>query len=566
MSTQIEPSAANVQALQEQIDLLTDQLVELSLREKNTLADLNRYHLLFKQAPFAFFLIEAATGTIIECNSAACYLFGVGENGLKECNIMELYVDSHSGKGKAEVLFEKLAVGDVVGEELKYRRMDGTWFWGDFKVNLVYDEQGIITHIRLAVTNVTNRILEDQERKEKNAELLEEKAARESQDRRQKLFFDSIRHDMMHPIMAITGLSDILAESDLPEDSIGHVRTMREASHLLTAFVDDLFDWSSIESNLFKLQSSSFNLREAVCGTVEFFRYKAENKGIKLTCEHNSDLPLNVVGDKKRLQQIVTNLVSNAIKFTANGSVMVKIFHESGGKFQISVEDTGMGISIEKQSCIFDPYVQAEECIADKFGGSGLGLATCKQIVEKMGGKIVVSSNLGKGSKFHFTIQLKLQTDLEVRSSIKCQANTAILNKLRVLVADDTQEITMVVPLLLRRDVSSVETVSDGQQAFDAIKNQGENPFGLLLIDCQMPVMDGYTAVKEIRAHESKNNWKPMLIIMMTAQEPKEAEKKAKDVGCDAYLQKPIKKEALLQIIPFLINCSELFEYPAVTG
>jgi len=273
-------------------------------------------------------------------------------------------------------------------------------------------------------------------------------------------------------------------------------------------------------------------------------------EGTGITLEIDTGMFRQVVGDPQRIQQVLINLLSNAIKFTQKGKITIAVTKTGQSSLRFSVSDTGIGIPEDRQKIIFEPFKQADTSTTRRFGGTGLGLSICQKLVERMGGKIWVVSRQGQGSVFHVEIPFQeAQSVAERPSSADSQVSHGSLvvqEGLAILLADDAEENGMVIEAFLKDTHHRLTIVKNGLQAVEEYKN---GKFDLVLMDVQMPGMDGYEATKEIRAWEQNNRLTPVPILALTANAMKEDIDRTRQAGCNLHLSKPIRKQLLIGTI-----------------
>jgi len=376
-------------------------------------------------------------------------------------------------------------------------------------------------------------------------------------------FLANMSHEIRTPMQSIIGMTDILSETKLTKEQAHLVTTLEHAGNNLLEIVNNILDLSKIEAGKIELSTAPFDISQVINTVMRICSFKAKDKGIDISFQVEDDIPSMLLGDKTYLQQILINLIDNAIKFTAQGSITVRVIADPAGRcrhvavsthelhtccLQFSVADTGIGIPIEAQQKIFDAFSQADASTTRLYGGTGLGTTISKRIVEKMGGRIWVESEPGKGSTFFFTAEFIIPQD-QVRPNIKTTSKTSEGNEqpLNILLAEDTEDIRMLILTYLKKLPYTIDTAENGAEAVE--KYQAAN-YDLILMDMEMPVMDGYTAVKTIRELEADNPYsEPVPIVALTAHALREHEQKSLDVGCTGHVTKPIKKAQLLALI-----------------
>jgi CheY-like chemotaxis protein len=284
----------------------------------------------------------------------------------------------------------------------------------------------------------------------------------------------------------------------------------------------------------------------------------AKEKGLQLSHNLPSKLPQIIVGDPNRLRQILINLISNAIKFTDAGRVLIEIELQTNDNFLFSISDTGIGISQDQIESIFQPFRQADLSTTRKYGGTGLGLTICQQLIKKWGGIIWVDSKENQGSIFRFTMPFitanvshKTTDKIALPIGNKITDSKPFSNNISVLLVDDVEENTMVIKAFLEKSVDIITTANNGEKAFTSFK---EEEFDLVLMDVQMPVMDGFVATKNIRDWEKENGLQPTPIIALTAHAMKDIDIQARAVGCNICLSKPIRKKTLLSTLEKILG------------
>lgn len=375
--------------------------------------------------------------------------------------------------------------------------------------------------------------------RENKIRMQAEQAAKDSEFSK-LAFLAAMGHELRTPLNGVIGASRLLQNSDSVAEKQEFTKVILSSSETLLELINNVLDLSSLESGKMKLEQVPFNLRDFIAQTVDLFRFQAASKGLDFIVDLSSDCPANVVGDPTRLRQVLINLIGNAIKFTESGSVSV-VLGVKEGKLLLSVSDTGIGVSGEAQKLLFEPYVQAETATNRKYGGSGLGLAIVRKIVTAMGGEIQIESALGEGASFCVTLPIA-----EIEAEIAETASTPVtdLPTLRTLVVDDNAVNRMVLSRLLEKDRHEVVAVNDGKQALEYATN---NEVDIILMDIQMPEMDGFTAARTIRA--SQGPCKNAPIIAITANFNKSDRDSSTAAGMDGFLSKPFRYEELLQVL-----------------
>ncbi|MBT4100839.1 MAG: response regulator, partial [Gemmatimonadetes bacterium] len=367
-------------------------------------------------------------------------------------------------------------------------------------------------------------------------------------------FLANTSHEIRTPINAIMGMAQALQDEGLTEAAEDQVDTILSASDALTHIIDDLLDLSKIEAGELFLESLRFGLAEVIEEVRRTVVGGAAAKGLALAIDIAPGTDTDVVGDPVRIRQVLLNLLSNAIKFTDSGAVRVALSSQRHGTsilLRCAVEDSGMGINPDRLQDIFDPFTQADGSTTRLHGGTGLGLSICRRLVELMDGRIDVESVPGQGSTFRFSVRLQVPQGDEGSASVEVNLPpTSETPPLRILVAEDNELNLKVVRALLRSDHHDIDAVENGQLAVEACQNSG--PYDAVLMDVQMPVMDGLTATQLIRKHELASGISRTPIIAVTANAMESDRERCLAAGMDDFVTKPVRKQALRRVLATL--------------
>jgi len=390
------------------------------------------------------------------------------------------------------------------------------------------------------------------ERRKANHVAEKAKKRAEEADRLKSSFLANMSHEIRTPMNGIIGMADILRTTELSPQQEEYLDIIESSGKTLLAIINDILDLTKIESNQMTLEMVSFNLRDEIRNIIKLLEKKASDKGLELGVEVEESVPELVNGDPVRTKQILLNLLSNGVKFTEQGHVklLVSTLKDTNkvSKILFKVEDTGMGISRDSISKLFNEFSQSDTSITRKFGGTGLGLAISKKLTRMMGGEIGVESEPGKGSTFWFTIEFMKENVEEPIDKIKTQKMEPGIN-LRILLVEDNLINQKVALFNLKQLGHTADLAENGKIAFEKFKN---NSYDVILMDIMMPEMDGLEATKHIREWEEKNDIKPhekIHIIAMTANALKGDKEKYLKNGMDDYISKPFQQEDLAAVL-----------------
>ncbi|HEX7466854.1 MAG TPA: ATP-binding protein, partial [Usitatibacter sp.] len=479
-------------------------------------------------------------GIITDVNKQMEALTGCTRDELIGAPFKSYFTDPERAEAAIKLVLSEKKVTDY---ELTARALDGKKTVVSYNATTFYDRGRTLQGVFAAARDVT-------ERKREEAELREAKAMAESASRTKSDFLASMSHEIRTPIHAIIGIAHLLAQTPLSPVQDKYVQIFRRAGDNLLHIVNDILDLSKVEASQLELERTAFSLGDLLGKVAEMVAVRAQEKGLVLACEIAPGVPVDRMGDPTRLRQVLLNLLGNAIKFTESGEVTLRVTpasDSSPGALRFTISDTGIGIPGEKLGAVFERFTQADSSITRSYGGSGLGLTISKSLVELMGGRIWVESEVGKGSVFSFTVPLEIGAAPLPRPPTAIDTAPELpLPALRILLVEDSADNRTITVAYLRDTPYRVDIAENGAIACEKFA-AGE--YDLVLMDRQMPIMDGLTATRAIRRWEIANDRAPTPIIALTAAALKGDREKCLAAGCTAFLTKPIKQEMLLLAI-----------------
>jgi CheY-like chemotaxis protein/nitrogen-specific signal transduction histidine kinase len=385
--------------------------------------------------------------------------------------------------------------------------------------------------------------------------LIKQKEKAEQATQSKSMFLAGMSHEIRNHMHSIIGISEMIAETKLNAEQKEYFNIINTSGNELMNIINEILDFSKIEAGQVVLDNTEFNLRELITKVISMHEANARQSGLSLKAEIQESLPENITGDPTRLSQILINLVNNAIKFTDKGGVTIKVSHKSLVprpdanlfKLRFEVIDTGVGISEDSQQKLFKPFSQTHVAVQRKKGGTGLGLAICKQLTDLMDGEIGVISQLGKGSTFWFNIMLSIPELSSNNSSSEPAGKTiSAKRKAKVIVVEDNLLNQQLIVNVLVKEGYRVDMAENGKVGFDLYK---QNRYNVVLMDIQMPVMDGIQATRLIREYERKNKLNKSVIIAVTAHTKEGEKQNLMDAGMNLYLGKPFKNADLTDML-----------------
>lgn len=361
-------------------------------------------------------------------------------------------------------------------------------------------------------------------------------------DKAKNRFVANMSHEIRTPLNGILGFLRLLSITKLDDEQKDYLEEIKNSSVILLTTINDILDYSKGEANKLILEHQSFNVKELMKNLSLYTRTNSKDKNIETITEFDDDIPKNIFGDEVRLRQVLMNMINNSLKFTEKGYIKIaaKLIEKTDKEVQIefNVSDTGIGIAKEKQSKVFEEFTQADESTTRKYGGTGLGLAICNNLITLMGSELKLDSEEGKGTSFYFTINFEINNNPIEKQEEQIHLDEIFTQYAKILVAEDNPTNQKLIGKFLNKFGLECKIVSNGQEALDLYKSE---PFDLILLDCQMPVMDGYETTISIRNYEKEQNLKQIPIIALTANAFSSNKEKCLSLGMNDIITKPVK-------------------------
>jgi len=457
---------------------------------------------------------------------------------------------------KLQQIIKAMTNGASISLEMNYKRKDGSPFVGELHLSPVHNDSGAVSHYIGLLSDIDLR-------KQAEAALHEARDQALENSRLKSEFLSNMSHEIRTPMNGIIGMTDLLLDTPLNDEQRDFTGIVRDSAQALLVIINDILDFSKIEAGKLEIEMTDFSTVQVVEGTIDLLAAKAHEKSLTLASFADPTLPARLRGDPTRLRQVLLNLISNAIKFTEQGSVELSAMPVLDGKqsmLRFEVHDTGIGISPAVQAKLFQSFTQADSSTTRKYGGTGLGLAICKRLVELMGGQIGIESRDGHGSNFWFTVPLEVSTTPDL-SSLAQRRDSSSTTDLRVLVVDDHASDRKII----HRYLASWGIMNDGaSNAAEAQKLMRDAvdvgmPYNVALIDYVMPVMNGIELAQHLRADPIFSTTR---LVLMSAHSQRELFERATGSGFAECLPKPIRQSQLFDSLvehPLSESESDLF-------
>ena len=514
----------------------------LTASREQLLASERQHRMLFEHNPQPMLAYDRATLEIVAASNAAVASYGYSREEFLSMTLRDLVPgeDVDTLEHYLDIKTSGRQPGLVVAHPWRLQYKDGTII--DVEVtsdDVILDGR----ECRIALwQNVT-------ERNKASAEVALARDQAVEASNMKSAFLANMSHEIRTPMNGVIGMNELLLDTELSDEQRAYAEQVARSGEQMMAIISDVLDVAKIEAGQLELDVTDFDLHkttEQVCAAAGL---QADAKGIQLEVDIDADTPRYVRGDSRRLRQVLMNLLANAVKFTAEGKVAVHVGTRprlgDDAVVRVEVTDTGIGIDPLIVERMFEPFTQADASTTRNYGGTGLGLAIARELVELMGGTIGCESKPGRGSTFWFEVALSVPDAADGRpprlADVSIAAHPLWLTAPRVLVAEDSPVNQIVAVAALERCGCRVELVSDGRQALEALSTQH---YDAVLMDCQMPDMDGYQATTELRRRENGDHHTP--VIAMTAHSMDGDREKCLDAGMDDYISKPMRREQLI--------------------
>jgi PAS domain S-box-containing protein len=527
---------------------------------QHAMKHLRHYQSIFDHAIEGLYRVSLSDRFINANLSLVKFLGYASSSSFKQANLTAMTSCFYDPHVRDQVIQDLRDHGRIHDVEAQYQRQDGKLYWANHSINVIQDESGKASHLEGTFVDITEQKEKEQAVLDREVSKAKQKIANASTSAK-SAFLANMSHEIRTPLTAIIGYTESLLDNIMDKTAKNHaVQTIVKSGHHLLHLINDILDFSTIESKSLDIKLSHVELLPLMLDIETYFETIASEKGLGFSIIYHYPLPKKIQTDTTRLKQILLNLCSNAFKFTQKGDVVIDVSYELSTKLvSFNVKDTGIGLTEEQQLTLFDAFAQADASTTRKFGGTGLGLMISKQLAELMGGTIVVNSTKGQGSQFMVSIsggflehQEWVLSNSDTQKIVQSKPTRAItIPNLRghVLYAEDGPDNQRLVKLLLKKTGAKLTMVDNGKKAVEAAKN---TDFDLVLMDMQMPVMNGIDATKAIRQQGFR---KP--IIAFTANVMKEEVEHYKAIGCDGCLGKPVDRPLFYKTLAQYIGCAK---------
>jgi len=557
-----EVAHADINSIINEVNIMAS---EISKRTKELIESEEKYRSIFENALEGIYQARP-DGGIIRVNPSMSFILGYDSCEDFTNNVSNILTELYANPVERDMFLSKLFGSDMVTNfECQQKRKDGKPVWISINGRLIFSSNGEIDHIEGQFIDISqrkkaqdelesaNKYLEKRvnertlELKQANEELNIAKEEALSAAKAKSEFLANMSHEIRTPMNGVIAAADLALSENLNQKTEHYLRIIHSSGYSLLGIINDILDFSKIEAGKLDIDNNPFYLDELIETLTHLFVSKANEKSIELIVDMSPDLPRGFIGDSLRLQQIITNLIGNALKFTGKGGIITLGVSEVNStketiELQFYVKDTGIGMKEEYLKKLFEPFSQADLSTTRKYGGTGLGLTISKQLVELMGGKIAVESKYKHGTTFYFNVILQKQPQVK-EQVYKVPGDISNLN---ILIIDDTYESRAFLKKNLEFFGFKVSMAETGIIAIEILKKHNKKkPFDLIITDWLMPGMDGIETIKTVR-NELKLKTP---VIMLTSFGLDNERKKAKDAGIDAFLSKPAKASSIFNAI-----------------
>ena len=498
-------------------------------------------HALMDNLPHSIYFKDA-NSHFIRINKGLTNYFGLSDaaEALGKTDY-DFFTEEHASEAKADEELVMQTNQPVLDKEEKETWPDGSETWVTTTKLPLYNEQGEIVGTFGISRDIT-------ERKRTAEALRAAKEAAEVASRAKSDFLATMSHEIRTPMNGIIGMIDLLLSTNPTDQQRTYLELASQSTETLLRLINDILDFSKIEAGKFELDLVGFKLRDTIGDTLQTLAGRVSEKGLELTCHIPSAIPDDLIGDPGRLCQVIVNLTGNAIKFTEEGEIAVSVNMESiigdDVHLHFSISDTGMGIPMDKQQIIFEAFRQADSSMSRRFGGTGLGLTISSHLVEMMGGRMWLESEMGKGSTFHFSAVFSLQKDAQIEP----EPGPVTLHGLQVIVVDDNKTNRLILQEMLSNWQMNPTVVDNGQSALIEMNKAAKagKPYHLALLDGMMPEMNGFELAEQIRLNPDLSR---TTLIMLSSAGNLGDSARCRELDIDYSLMKPVKQSELLDSI-----------------